>query len=147
MAQATTLSFPKLKVELGDGATPTEVFAAPCGLNSRALNRSKNLNEVVIPDCDDEEAPAYVGRDVLSMTWSVTGEGVLAEEAVEAWEALWDSTLSTSVKVTEEFGTTTVVHLGKAHLATYNHGANRGEKASITIDLQGDGALVTTITP
>jgi len=147
MAQATTLSFPKLKVELGNSDGPPETFTAPCGFNSRALNRSKNLSEVVIPDCDDEEAPAYVGRDVLSMTWSVTGEGVLAEEAVEIWESTWESTLPISVKITEEFAGTTLVHLGKAHLATYNHGANRGEKATITIDLQGDGALVTTITP
>jgi len=146
MAQATVIGFSKFKVELGDGETP-EVFTAPCGFLARALNQSKNLSEIDIPDCTDEDAPSWVGREVRSMTWNVSGEGVLPEESIEEWEAFWDSSTSRSVKVTLEYPTTQVVKTGKAHLETYNQTVNRGEKLSKNIVLQGDGALTVVITP
>lgn len=143
MAQAVTLTFSKFRVLLGDGATP-EIFDAPCGFNARALNQSKNLTEVDIPDCDNEDAPTWVGRDVRSMTWSVTGEGVLAADSVQDWEAFWASNTSKSVKIEMEFPAPTglITKTGKAHLATYNVGANRGERATINVEMQGDGELV-----
>ena len=146
MAQATVIGFSKFKVELGDGAAP-EVFTAPCGFNARALNQSKNLSEIDIPDCDDEDAATWVGREVRSKTWNVSGEGVLPEESIEEWEAFWESSTSRSVKVTLEYPTTQVVKTGKGHLETYNQTANRGEKVGKNIVIQGDGALTVVITP
>ena len=146
MAQATVIGFSKFKVELGDGATP-EVFAAPCGFLARAFNEVKNLSEVIIPDCDDEEAASWIGRDVLSMTWNVTGNGVLAEESVELWEEFKASTTSRSVRITMEYPTTIVTKTGKAHLASFAGSANKGEKGTFDVDLQGDGELITVITP
>lgn len=148
MAQATTLTFSKFRVLLGDGAEP-EVFSAPCGFNARALNQSKNLTEVDIPDCDDEDAATWVGRDVRSMTWSVTGEGVLAAESVEEWDEFFESTVSKTVRVEMEFPSPVgiITKTGKAHLATYNQGANRGERAAINVEMQGDGELVRVATP
>jgi hypothetical protein len=143
MAAATTITFSKVRVLLGDGASP-EVFTAPCGFNARAFNRSKNVNEVVVPDCDDEDAPAWVGRDVISLTWNITGEGVLAQESVESWEEFFNSNSSRMVRVEFEFGGSVglIAYEGAAHLTTYNLGANRGERATINVELQGDGALV-----
>ena len=146
MAQATVIGFSKFKVELGDGETP-EGFTAPCGFNARALNQSKNLSEIDIPDCDDEDAATWVGREVRSKTWNVSGEGVLPEESIEEWEAFWESSTSRSVKVTLDYPTTQVVKTGKGHLETYNQTVNRGEKLSKNIVIQGDGALTTVITP
>lgn len=146
MAQATTYKYSALVVELGDGASP-EQFDFPCGLNTRALNRSKTLNTIDIPDCDDEDAPAWEGKEVKSLTWSVTGEGVLAEEAFLIWENYFDGTNSKNVKITlTGVGANTSAEWnGKAHLQTYNITGNRGEKVTVSIDLQGDGALVPTL--
>lgn len=142
MAQASVISFSKFRVLLGDGASP-EQFAAPCGFNTRALNRSKNLNEVTVPDCDDEDAPAWVARDIVSLTWGVTGDGVLAEESIEMWEDFFDSTSSRNVRIEIELPTQAMlVKEGRAHLSTFNTAGNRGEKVTVSVELAGDGALV-----
>lgn len=147
MAAATTIPFSKLKVLLGDGASP-EVFTAPCGFNSRAFNRSKSLREDIEPDCDEEaeeeEDPAWVARTVESLSWNVTGEGVLPEESVAMWEAFFNSAASRNVRVELIYPGSigTIAYTGKAHLQTYNIAAERGGKVTKNIDLQGDGALV-----
>jgi len=69
MAQATTLPFSAFKVMLETGTTGT--FAAPCGLTERSVTFSKETNDTTSIDCDDEDAPAWVDRDVVSM--SATG--------------------------------------------------------------------------
>lgn len=142
MAQATTLSYSKFRVLVGDGASP-EVFTAPCGFNTRSLNRTKELSEIDIPDCDDEDSPAWVGREVKSLDWNVSGEGVLALEAVPTWEEFYDSTVSRNVRIEMEFpGTVGVIILqGRAHLSTYEIGGERGEKTTVSVELTGDGAL------
>lgn len=148
MAQAITIPYSKFRILLGNAASP-EVFAAPCGLNTRALRRSKTTNEIDIPDCDDEDAPAWVGREVRSLDWSVTGEGVLAEQAVEDWEAFFNSTDSRNVRIEMVFPSTvsgspgTIAKVGRAHLTSFEVTGNRGEKVTVSIELSGDGALVT----
>jgi predicted secreted protein len=141
MATASAITFSKFRVLLGDGASP-EVFSSPCGFNSRALNRSKNLTEVDLPDCDNEDAPAWVSREVRSLTWSVTGEGVLAEESVDVWEAFFDSNDSQNVRIEIEFPNSTEILVGAAHLASYNITGTRGERVTVSVDLQGNGALL-----
>lgn len=143
MAAATTIKFSKFRVLLGDGASP-ETFTAPCGFNSRSFNRSKTLNEISEPDCDDEDDPAWVGRDVVSLSWNVTGEGVLPEESVQMWEDFFNSSSSRNVRLELIYpgSVGTIAYVGKAHLQTYGIGANRGEKVTKNIDLQGDGSLV-----
>lgn len=142
MAQAVTLRYSKLKVYLGDGASP-ETFDFPCGLNSRALNRSKALTEIDIPDCDDEDAPAWIGREVRSLDWSVTGEGVLDETAHTMWEDFFNSLNSRTVRIEIEKTSGTVAFEGLAHLQTYNLTGNRGEKVGVNIELVGDGELAS----
>ena len=147
MTAATTLKFSKIRVLAQRRCVPP-VYSAPCGFNARALNRSKNLNEVVVPDYDEaaeeEDAPAWVGREVISLTWGVTGEGVLACELLADWEDFYNSTGSRGVRVEIECPAPAglLAMEGLAHLASYTIGANRGEKGTLTVDLQGDGALV-----
>src|SRR5690348_6760597 len=91
MAKPTTVRFGKFLIKLATPATPT-VFTAPCGFTSKSLALSKNLEEVNIPDCDNPDDPAWVGRDVSSLSAAVTGDGVLAEESVELWLNAFNST-------------------------------------------------------
>lgn len=141
MAAATTIKFSKFRVLLGDGASP-EVFTAPCGFNSRSFNRTKTLNEISEPDCDDEDEPAWTARDVAALSWNVTGEGVLPQESIQLWEDFVNSSSSRGVRIEFIYPNDTIIYEGKAHLASYTVGANRGEKVTKNIDLQGDGALV-----
>lgn len=147
MAQPVTLKFGKMKVEIGDGGSP-EVFEAPCGFTEKAFVRAKSLNEVSIPDCDDPDAPVVIARDVASLSWSVTGQGVLAAEALETWDSFYDSTDSRNVKVTFEFAAPvgTVTYTGLAHLESFEITATSGTRVQVSISMQSDGALTRSPT-
>lgn len=142
MTQPTTIKFGKMKVEIGDGATP-EVFSAPCGFTQKAFNRNKSLNEVAIPDCDDPDAAVVLGTDVATIGWAVSGEGVLAGEALATWDSFYDSTSSRNVKITLEFDapTGTIVYTGAAHLETFEITGSLGQRVTASVTMRGDGQL------
>lgn len=145
MAQPTTIKYGKLKIELGDGGSP-EVFAAPCGFTEKSFTRSKTLNEVLIPDCDDPDAPVVVATDVASIGFAISGQGVLAGESVATWDEAFASTASVSIKVTFEFAapTGTIVYTGKAHLESFEVTGQVGNRVQANISMRGDGALTRT---
>lgn len=140
MALATVLSYGKLVVKLGDGGG-TEVFTAPCGLTASALNRGKNLNEITIPDCANPDAVGWVGREVESLTWNITGSGVHAFESKPAWEAFFALATPRNIKVTVTWPTIVDTYSGKGWLETYNITGEFGGKVQAEISIQGDGAL------
>lgn len=145
MAQPTTARFGKFRVLLGDGASP-EVFTAPCGFTSKSLALSKNLTDVNLPDCDDPDAPAWVGRDVESLTASITGEGVMAAESVDTWMDAFEDTDSVNVKVEIELPLVTYTYTGRMHLSSLTFGAEQGGRVTANVEMQSDGALTRALT-
>ena len=75
MVQAVTAKFSEFVIHLGDGATP-EVFTKICGLTSKGVNFNNNTTTTAVPDCDDEELPAFEEEDVTSQQIEVSGSGV-----------------------------------------------------------------------
>ncbi len=146
MAQATTARFGKFRVLLGNAADPI-VYSAPCGFTSKSLTLTKNLSDVNIPDCDDPDAVAWVGRDATSLSASISGEGVLASESVETWLDAWEDDESIPVKVEVEFAAKTITWTGYMHVATFTTGAEQGGRATANVDMQSDGELVRVVTP
>jgi hypothetical protein len=145
MAQPKTIKFGKLKIEIGDAGAP-EVFTAPCGFTEKSFSRSKSLNEVLIPDCDDPDAPVVVATDVASIAFSISGQGVLAGESVATWDAFFASNNSRNVKVTAEFDAPigTIIYTGKAHLESFEITGQVGNRVTASVSLRGDGALTRT---
>lgn len=148
MAAPTTARFGKFLVKLATVEAPT-VFTAPCGFTNKALNLSKNLEEVTIPDCDDPDKPSWVGRDVSSLTASVTGEGVLAGEAVETWLNAFKTTEPVPVRIELLLTAGSLIFTGMMHLSTFNITAETGQRVNVSVELQSDGELlgVYTTTP
>jgi Phage tail tube protein len=144
MALVKPIGFADFVLTLGDGATPTEVFAAPCAFSARALNLTKNLNEIVVPDCSDENKPGWIVRDPLSISWDITGEGLLDEGSIDTWDEWFLQTGSKSVKVTMTTTTGTIVYTGKGHLQTWNRTAARGEELTYSVAIAGSGVLTRT---
>lgn len=144
MADPTTVKFGKFRVLLSNGATPP-VYAAPCGFSSKSLTLTKNLTEINLPDCDDPDAVAWVGRDAQSLSASVSGDGVLASESVETWLDAQESAESIGVKVEVEFPTKTITWTGLMHIATFTTGAAQGGRATASVEMQSDGELVRTV--
>ena len=148
MAQPVTAKFGKVRVLLGDGATP-EVFAAPCGLTSKGITLSQGLSEVNIPDCDGPDMPAWVERDTTSLSVSISGEGVLAAGAVPTWIDAAKSTDPTNAKFEVEFTTGVLVYTGAFKVDSFAITAALGERANCSISMQSSGevTIAWTTTP
>jgi predicted secreted protein len=144
MAQATTLPFSAFKVMLETGTPGT--FAAPCGLTERSVTFSKETNDTTSIDCDDEDAPSFVDRDVVSLSVTISGEGVIARESLELWRDAFTTTDPVNVRI--EVGGTLAqgggYWSGKFHLTSFEPGAVRGERVSVSVEMQSSGPVVWT---
>jgi len=145
MAQPTTVRFGKFRVLLGAGTSPV-VFTAPCGFTSKSLTLTKNLEEVNLPDCDDPDKVAWVGRDASSLSASVSGEGVLTAESVDAWIEAFESVESVPAKIEVEFPAKTITWTGNMHIASLSSSADQGGRATLSVDMQSDGEMVRVTT-
>jgi hypothetical protein len=143
MAQATTYPFSKLLIKVGDGATP-EVFTDPCGLTTKGFTRTANMNDTNIPDCDDPDAPSWLGRDVVSYAAQIAGNGVLAEESREVWEDWWNAGETRNVRI--ELGTV-AAWIMPAKMQEFAITGERGNKVQMNVNLVSDGAVVPQVIP
>ncbi|UXS00834.1 phage tail protein [Agrobacterium tumefaciens] len=146
MAQATTIKGGKIRVLLGDDATPI-VYSNPCGFTQRSITLNKGLEEVSIPDCADPDKVDWVGRDAVSLSMGISGEGVLAAESVDTWLEGFESIDSIPVKVEWEFPAKTITWTGKMHIESMEVGANNGQRATNNVSMQSDGEMVRVVTP
>lgn len=144
MAQPSTARFGKFRILLGNSADPV-VYSAPCGFTSKSLTLTKDLTDVTLPDCDDPDAVAWVGRDASTLSASVSGEGVLASESVETWLDAWENVESVPVKIEIEFPAKTITWTGLMHVSSLNPSTEQGGRVTMSVELQSDGELVRTV--
>jgi hypothetical protein len=145
MAQATTYPFSKFLVKIGDGGSP-EVFTDPCGLTSKGLTRTANLNDTNVPDCADPDAPSWLGRDVVSYQGAIAGSGVVAQESYDTWEDWWNAGETRNVQIElgtpAEFKWTMLAKLQELSIT-----AERGQKVQLAVNIVSDGAVVPVVIP
>lgn len=144
MAQATTLPFSAFKVML-ETDTPN-TYAAPCGLTERSITFSKETNDTTSIDCDDEDAPAWVDRDVVSLSAAISGEGVMARESLELWRNAFTTTdtVNARIEVAGNAAQGGGYWSGKFHLTNFEPGATRGERVSVSVEMQSSGPITWT---
>lgn len=140
MTKPTTINASKLYISLGDGAA-TEVFTAPCGLTTRGITFTKNLNDTTVPDCDDPDAPAWIERSVESFTGEVTGSGVLATEAYPTWRTRFLASVSGNVRIglSVPLAQNGGWWAGKAHISSLAITGDLGEKVQVAVTITSDG--------
>lgn len=136
MTQASTLRFSQFLIKIGDGASP-ETFAAPCGLNSRGFNRTAATNDTNVPDCADPDAPSWLERDITSLSGSLDGSGVVADEDFDTWNTWFESGLSKNAQIT--LGART--WLGPFKLTALNITGARGSRVTFTATMESDGEI------
>ena len=146
MADPTTARAGQMIVRIESADSPND-FIAPCGFTSKAFNIGKNLSEILIKDCNDPDAAAWLARDVQSKTASITGEGLLAAEAVPTWLGLIGDDDGRQCEVEIGFATGTLTYIGNFHLEGWNISSDDGQRVTSNITLQSDGAIVSTWTP
>lgn len=118
------------------------VYAAPCGFTSKSFTLAKNLQEIDIPDCDDPDAVAWIGRDAQNLSAAITGEGVAAAQSVGDWNAAWNSVESVPAKVEIEFSTGTLVYTGMFQVDNLAFGAEQAGRVTLNVNMQSDGQIV-----
>lgn len=90
----------RLLILLGNGATPTEAFAWPCGANARNVTFTNNLGEEVLLDCADPlDGGAWVQRWLESQDTQLTISGRLAKEHLATWRAWADGGTRKNVRI------------------------------------------------
>ena len=134
MAQAQSLKFSQFLVQLGNGANP-EVFDSPCGLNSRSFNRTAATNDTNVPDCDDPDAPSWLERDIVSLSSSISGAGVVADEDFDHWNTWFEGGSSNNIRIT--LGKR--VWIGPYKFTKSNVTGQRGSRTTFDVTLDSDG--------
>jgi hypothetical protein len=134
-----------MRLLVEDPAVPG-TYVKVCGLNSRGLSFQKNLNEVVTPDCDDDDAPAVTEYDVASSGWSISGEGVLTEQGAPVMEKFRAAGVPWNVKYELSYPGPLglLTYSGAAYLQSFELGASRGTRGTLTFSIQGSGVLAKT---
>lgn len=141
MAQATTIRGGRVRILLGSGSSPI-VYSAPCGFTSRSITFTKGLEEANVPDCDDPDKIDWIGRDATSLSISVSGEGVLAYESTDTWDAAWLSLESVQSRIEIQWPEKTVTWTGKFHIESMELGATNGTRATLNVTMQSDGEFI-----
>jgi hypothetical protein len=98
MALPRTASFGQFNILLGDGADP-EVFTAPCGLTKKDVKFDGKASSVIVPDCDDPEAPAWEDKAISALSGAVTGDGILSMADLARWNTWFQSGLDKNIQV------------------------------------------------
>ena len=144
MAQAQTFRFSGYRVLLSDGGSP-EAFATPCGFTDRAFTLSKEMGESNVPDCDDEDGASWIERDVVSKSAEISGEGMLDLAALATWQAFFDTDASRNARVELWRSGAKLGHWqGLFHMESFETSATKGERVSISVTMQSDGAVTRT---
>lgn len=141
MAQPTTITFGDVVVGLGDGGSP-EVFAEPCGLNSKSFDCDAASSTIVVPDCIDPDAASWEIAGVTSKSWTLTGEGVMGVESYPTWVAAFNDSVPINVRV--QLGTVGYWQ-GPAILTKIGHAvalASDAGKVKLTINMRNAAAAV-----
>ena len=145
MARPTVLRGSKLLIKLGNGASPTEVFAAPCALTTKSFNRSASVNEFNIGDCDTPDDPMWTERVVSALSSTVSGSGTLAQEALASYEAFFADPDGRNVQILINFGTSPKTYQGKYVMTTFNITGEQDGLIQVEIELQSSGVVAEVV--
>lgn len=145
MTLPTTLPFAAITVMLESQVTPN-TFNAPCGMKERSFTLTKETGETTVPDCDDEAAATWVERDAISRSAAIAGQGVVSRESLPQWRNAY--ALEGPIRVRVNFAGTNAqgggFWLGSYHLTNLEYGATKGERCTISVEMQSTGPVVFT---
>lgn len=150
MAKPITSRSSQFMIKLGDGGSP-EVFEAPCGLNTKGINFTKEMNDVAVPDCDDPDAPAWAERAVTVMSAEISGEGILAMGDLDTWIEFNESTISRNAQIVLDVDAPNAslggMWTGKFLMSGFNVTAEQGNKVQVSVSMQSDGQVTWVPNP
>lgn len=146
MAQPITSKFGKFIVSMEDPTGSPGTFIAPCGFTDKSLALSADTNDQQIPDCDDPDAPYWTAREVKSLSAQISGTGLLALENWDEWRAVYLAAVSHNyrVELNELLANNGGYFSGKFIITALTLGATLGNKTTLNVTMNSDGALAWT---
>lgn len=141
MAKPTTQRWSKLSIWVGDGASPEDFTSQVCGLVTKGIAFSTQTGDTVVPDCDDPDLPSWIERVPRSLSASVTGAGVMAEETFAFWRTWFLSAEAKNARIVLEI-TTPGYFFGAFVLTAFELTGNEADgKVQVNLTMQSDGAV------
>lgn len=135
-------------IMLGDGATPTEAFAFPCGANARSVSFTNNLGEETVLDCDDPLGElAAIQRWIESQDTSLTISGRVAKgDSIAMWREWIDDGVQKNIRVMfdESAADGGGYYTLAAYLQQLEWGSEGKGTATFTATIMGSGPRVWT---
>lgn len=134
-------------ISLGDGATPTETFAFPCGANARSVTLTNNLGEESVLDCDDPLGEiAAIQRWLESQDTSIQISGRIAKSHISVWRDWIDDGSQKNVKIefVEALADGGGYYIVPAFLQSLEWGSEGKGTVSFTASIMGSGPRVWT---
>lgn len=149
MAQQTRIKFGDIYLLVGDTSTSPMQFTAPCGINQFGKDVTTNTNDVELRDCDDPDAPVWLGVDVISKRMTLNLSGTLDQEAYRTiWRNWFMDDDSRPIRVYERVGSSGWGYWeGMGVMTQYTDTANGGGSYTNTATIIFDGAPKWVGTP
>jgi hypothetical protein len=137
----------KLLIKVGDGADP-EVFSLYCSINAeRSFGIRAETNRIVVPDCDDPDAPGWLITEKVSLSGDISGGGTLNTPDVpdfDAWARSSD-TRNVQVHMDSVSGANGGGYWeGAYHLTEFVVTGAKGNLSEVAITLQSSGEVPFT---
>lgn len=143
MAEPLSFNGSKIAIKVGDGGDP-ETFTHPCLINaSRGIQFSSSTIDSVIPDCADQDAPAWVTREKDSLTVTITGEGIMDAASTADYFDWYEGAAAKNVQgvVNVGGGANEQTFEGAFHLTEFQISGERKEKSQVSITLVSTGEI------
>lgn len=141
MALQTRIKFGDIYLLVGDPNTTPMQFTAPCGITTFGKDVTTNTNDVELRDCDDPDAPVWLGIDVVSKRMTLNLSGTLDQDAYRnLWRNWFMEDSSRPIRVYERVGDSGWGYWeGNGVLTQYNDTANGGGSYTNTATVVFDG--------
>jgi hypothetical protein len=136
----------KLLLKVGNGASP-EVFTALCTINAaRSLKGTAGTNEFNIPDCLDPDQLAWIAREKVSLSYTVSGAGILNTPDVTTLTTWLAAEASKNCQIVVDVPSADggVIFEGFFHLTDVDFSGDRGGKMECSISLASDGEVTVS---
>lgn len=146
MTAVKSMNGTKLLVQIGDAGSP-ETFAHDCLINAeRSIQFSADGEAVIVPDCDDPDAPGWKEQFKDGLQAVITGAGMLHTASVEKWFDWFKGSDPKNVRVRVDVTAANGggYWSGAFHLMNFEVSGARKNKSQVSVTLNSSGALTWT---
>lgn len=130
-------------IKIGDGATPTEVFATLCGMKDVNINRTASTSDRFVRDCAKPGKTPTRKVRITGKQLDVTGSGLINKDDIAAFDAALGVVGNYKIELYQDDGTDTGDLMGTYAAAfamtAANQSISEGGDASAEVTLASHG--------